>query len=159
MVQEIKLGVSCPKSTLLIDEGNSISFADLEGKNIVLYFYPKDDTPGCTQEAKDFRDHIGDFKKLDAIVIGVSKDTLAKHKKFKDKYELPFMLASDVDVELCQKFGVWVEKSMYGRKYMGIDRSTFLIDKKGIVKKIWRKVSVKGHVLEVLKELEILREQ
>lgn len=156
MVNEIKIGDKCPDAVLLIDDNKYISLADLKGKNIVLYFYPKDDTPGCTQEAKDFQDHIKDFQKLNAVVIGVSKDTIAKHKKFQEKYDLPFILASDVDVEICQKFAVWVEKSMYGRKYMGINRSTFLIDKDGVVKKIWNKVSIKGHVLAVLKELEIV---
>jgi peroxiredoxin Q/BCP len=116
----------------------------------VLYFYPKDDTSGCTAEACAFRDSLPDFSKLKAEVIGVSRDSVASHDKFKKKYRLPFPLASDEDGKVCQAYGVWVEKSMYGRKYMGIERSTFLIDARGIVRGVWRKVKVDGHADEVL---------
>lgn len=124
--------------------------SDFIGQTVVLYFYPKDDTPGCTIEANDFAQLMPEFSSLNTTIIGVSKDDLKKHKKFIDKYCLPFALASDIEGKLCAAFGTWVEKSMYGKKYMGIQRSTFLIDEKGIVRKIWRNVSVKGHAQEVL---------
>ena len=123
---------------------------------MVLYFYPKDDTPGCTTEACGFRDAQPDFGKLKAQVIGVSKDSVARHDKFKAKYELPFPLVSDEDGKICEKYGTWIEKSLYGRKYMGIDRATFLIDKEGKVVKVWRKVKVAGHVAEVEEALKAL---
>ncbi|MDE3061363.1 MAG: thioredoxin-dependent thiol peroxidase [Pseudomonadota bacterium] len=122
----------------------------LRGKNMVLYFYPKDDTPGCTVEAKDFRDHIKEFEKAGTVVIGVSKDSVKSHDKFKEKYCLPFPLASDESGKMCEDYGVWVEKSMYGKSYMGIERATFLIDNTGTIRRIWRKVKVDGHVKEVL---------
>ena len=114
-----------------------------------FYFYPKDDTPGCTTEACGFRDSAAAFKKLKAQVVGISKDSVARHDKFKAKYQLNFPLVSDEDGKVCEKYGTWIEKSMYGRKYMGINRATFLIDKDGVVRKIWNKVKVKGHVDEV----------
>jgi peroxiredoxin Q/BCP len=117
---------------------------------VVVYFYPKDDTPGCTSEACGFRDNLPAFRKVDAEIIGISKDSVARHDKFKAKYELPFTLAADEDGKVCEAFGVWVEKSNYGKKYMGIERSTFLIDGKGAVRSVWRKVKVDGHVEEVL---------
>jgi len=116
----------------------------------VLYFYPKDDTSGCTAEACGFRDSLPKFDKVEAAVIGLSRDPVSAHDKFKKKYELPFTLASDEDGKVCERYGVWVEKSMYGRKYMGIERSTFLIDEKGVVRGVWRKVKVPGHVEAVL---------
>jgi peroxiredoxin Q/BCP len=116
-----------------------IASKDMKGQVTVLYFYPKDDTPGCTKEACDFRDNLPKFKKLNAKVYGVSKDPLKSHVKFSDKYELPFTLISDEDGKICGLFGTWIEKSMYGRKYMGIDRATFLIDDKGVIRHIWRK--------------------
>jgi thioredoxin-dependent peroxiredoxin len=138
--------------------GNSnknVNLADYKGsKNIVLYFYPKDDTPGCTTESKDFRDNIEKFSALDTVVIGISKDSVVSHDKFIAKYDLPFDLASDEDLKVCNQYAVWVEKSMYGRKYMGIERSTFLIDKNQNIAKEWRNVKVKGHVTEVLEEIE-----
>lgn len=139
-----------PDFTLLADNGKKISLHDLRGKKVVLYFYPKDDTPGCTKEACGFRDALPDFTKVKAEIIGISKDDLASHQKFKQKYTLPFTLLSDEDGKVCEAYGVWVEKSMYGKKYMGIDRTTFLIDEKGIVQHIWHKVNVDGHVEEVL---------
>ncbi|MEP4189484.1 MAG: peroxiredoxin, partial [Sneathiella sp.] len=122
----------------------------------VIYFYPKDDTPGCTTEAKGFSELAGDFNTLGVKVIGVSKDTLAKHGKFRAKHELSVLLASDEEGQVCEAFGVWVEKNMYGRKYMGIERATFLIDESGTVRKIWRKVKVKGHVEAVLEAAKAL---
>ncbi|HUY67789.1 MAG TPA: peroxiredoxin [Alphaproteobacteria bacterium] len=131
--------------------GGKVSSADLKGKSYVLYFYPKDDTSGCTAEACGFRDSIAGFNKLGLTVIGVSKDSLASHEKFAKKYDLNFPLASDEKGELLARYGVWVKKSMYGRSYMGVERSTFLIDGKGAVRAAWRKVSVPRHVEEVRK--------
>nr|MDJ0969010.1 peroxiredoxin [Kiloniellales bacterium] len=119
-------------------------------------FYPKDDTSGCTKEACGFRDALPDFSKIDAEILGVSKDSVKSHDKFKAKYDLPFSLVSDEDGSICEKYGVWVEKSMYGRKYMGIERSTFLIDENGVVQGAWRKVKVPGHVETVLKTAQEL---
>jgi peroxiredoxin Q/BCP len=144
-------GDTAPDFTMPTDGGGSISLSDLKGRPVVLYFYPKDDTPGCTKEACGFRDQLPDFSAVDAEVIGVSKDTVAKHDKFKSKHELNFPLASDEDGSVCEAYGTWVEKSMYGKKYMGIDRATFLIDRDGKIAKIWRKVKVPGHVDDVLK--------
>ncbi|HML91370.1 thioredoxin-dependent thiol peroxidase [Methyloceanibacter sp.] len=149
-------GDKAPTFTLPTDGGGEISLKDLKGETVVLYFYPKDDTSGCTAEACAFRDALPDFSKVNATVIGVSKDPVKKHDKFKDKYDLTFPLASDEDGKVCDAYGTWVEKSMYGRKYMGIDRSTFLIDGKGVIRAIWRKVKVPGHVDEVLKAAQAL---
>ena len=146
-------GKTAPAFTLPDRNGNKISLKDFSGKNVVLYFYPKDNTSGCTAEACDFRDSLPNFKKVDAVVLGVSPDSPASHKKFADKYELPFTLLSDEDKKVLEKYGVWQEKSMYGRKYMGVVRTTVIIDEKGIVKKIFPKVKVNGHVEEVLKTL------
>jgi thioredoxin-dependent peroxiredoxin len=132
------------------DGGGTVDLAKLRGKNVVLYFYPKDDTPGCTTEACGFRDNLPAFGKVDAVVLGVSRDTVKKHDKFKEKYSLPFTLVADEDGAITEAYGTWVEKSMYGRNYMGIERATFLIDKKGVVREVWRKVKVKGHVEQVL---------
>mgnify|MGYP003672105756 FL=1 len=149
-------GDVAPDFTLPTDGGDSISLSALKGKPVVLYFYPKDDTPGCTKEACGFRDAKADFSGVGATVIGVSKDSVAKHDKFKAKYELNFPLAADEDGTVCEAYGTWVEKSMYGRKYMGIDRATFLIDADGKVAKIWRKVKVPGHVEAVQAALKDL---
>lgn len=132
-------------------DGNEKEFdlKDFTGKQIILYFYPKDNTSGCTQEACDFRDNINRLTKF-ATVIGVSPDSIKSHKNFKEKYSLNFILLSDAEHSLAEKFGTWKEKSMYGRKYMGIERSTFIIDKNGNIEKEWRKVKVKGHVDEVI---------
>lgn len=130
--------------------GQTVDLAAMTGKTVVLYFYPKDDTPGCTTEAIDFTAAAADFAAANAVIIGVSKDTVAKHDKFIAKHELGVMLASDAEATICEDYGVWVEKAMYGKTYMGIERATFLIDAKGIVRQIWRKVRVKGHVAEVL---------
>jgi peroxiredoxin Q/BCP len=146
----VEVGDKAPDFTLPGDRGGTVSLKALRGKTVVLYFYPKDDTSGCTAEACAFRDALPDFSKVDAEIVGVSRDPVASHDKFKTKYDLPFPLASDVDGKVCQAYGVWVEKSMYGRKYMGIERATFLIDAKGVVRKVWRKVKVPGHAEEVL---------
>jgi peroxiredoxin Q/BCP len=146
----VELGKPAPDFKLPTDGGGSIALKDLRGRKVVIYFYPKDDTPGCTTEACGFRDTMPDFAKVDAAVIGISKDSVARHDKFKAKYDLPFTLASDEDGKVCEAYGTWVEKSLYGRKYMGIDRATFLIDEKGVLRGAWRKVKVKGHVEEVL---------
>jgi peroxiredoxin Q/BCP len=140
-----------PDFALEADGGNTISLADYKGKQLVIYFYPKDDTPGCTQESKDFRDALAEFQNAGAEILGVSKDSVKSHDAFKEKYCLPFPLLSDPEGTMCEAYGVWKEKSMYGKKYMGIERSTFLIDEQGKIAKLWRKVSVPGHVEEVLK--------
>lgn len=137
------------------DQGKFYS-KDHIGKNLVLFFFPKADTTGCTKESISFSNLINDFEDLNTIVIGISKDTVDKQKKFKSKYDLKCILGSDVDVKICSKFGVWVEKSMYGKKYMGIQRSTFLINTEGKIQHIWNKVKVPGHaeeVLEIVKKL------
>ncbi|WP_340117283.1 thioredoxin-dependent thiol peroxidase [Pelagibius sp. 7325] len=146
----VEIGKKAPAFKLPTDGGGTVALKDLKGQKVVLYFYPKDDTPGCTTEACGFRDAFPDFTKVDAVIIGVSKDSVARHDKFKGKYELPFTLASDEDGTVCEAYGTWIEKSMYGRKYMGIDRATFLIDENGVLRGEWRKVKVKGHVDEVL---------
>ncbi len=143
-------GDSAPDFSLPADGGETVSLSDFGGKKVVLYFYPKDDTPGCTAEAQDFRDQIAAFDAAGAVVIGASKDAAAKHDKFKAKYDLPFKLVSDSESDLCERYGVWVEKNMYGKKYMGVERATFLIGADGAIARVWRKVKVKGHVDEVL---------
>jgi peroxiredoxin Q/BCP len=155
-VMSVEEGRKAPDFTAATDGGGRLKLSDLRGKPVVLYFYPKDDTPGCTTEACGFRDAMPDFKKLKAQVIGVSKDSVARHDKFKAKYTLPFPLVSDEDGKICEKYGTWIEKSLYGRKYMGIDRATFLIDEAGTVRKVWHKVKVKGHVEEVRDALRAL---
>ena len=138
-----------------VEENKVINDNDLKDNTSVIYFYPKDDTPGCTKEAIEFSDYFEKLKKLGVKIIGVSKDSIEKHKKFKDKYDIKFDLASD-DGTLCDLFNVWVEKSMYGKKYMGIERSTFVIDKDLKIISIWRNVKVKGHVEEVYNFIENL---
>jgi thioredoxin-dependent peroxiredoxin len=146
----IEIGDKAPDFTLPTDGNGKVSLGKLRGQKVVLYFYPKDDTPGCTAEACGFRDSFPKFGKLEATVIGISRDTVAAHEKFKKKHELPFILAADEKGEVTERYGVWVEKSMYGRKYMGIERATFLIDEKGVVRGLWHKVKVSGHVEAVL---------
>ncbi|MCR9218716.1 MAG: thioredoxin-dependent thiol peroxidase [Alphaproteobacteria bacterium] len=150
----ISEGDAAPDFTMATDGGGSVSLADLKGQWVVLYFYPRDDTPGCTKEACGFRDSIAEFEGLNAKVIGVSRDSVAKHDKFKAKYDLPFTLAADEDGAVCEAYGVWVEKTMYGKKSMGIERSTFLIDPTGKIAKLWRKVKVPGHVDAVRESLQ-----
>jgi peroxiredoxin Q/BCP len=137
-------------------DGKAISPADFSGQKLVLYFYPKDDTSGCTAEAQAFTALAGEFEKTGAWILGVSKDDSKKHRKFIDKYDLKVALATDPDGAVCEAFGTWIEKSMYGRKYMGIDRATFLVDRDGLVKKVWRKVKVPGHAEEVLEAARAL---
>ena len=152
----VTVGKTAPDFTLPTDGGGKVSLKSLRGQNVVIYFYPKDDTTGCTAESCGFRDAFPKFGKVNATVIGISRDSVASHDKFKAKYALPFTLASDEKGTVTEKYGVWVEKSMYGRKYMGIERSTFLIDEKGVVRQEWRKVKVPGHVEEVLKAVKAL---
>lgn len=141
----LKEGDKAPAFSLTSDKGETVSLKDFKGKTVVLYFYPKDMTPGCTQEACDFRDSLGSFTRKKAVILGVSRDSVERHQKFKEKYELNFALLSDVDGEVCKAYGVWKEKSLYGRKFMGIERSTFVIGPQGKVEKIFPKVKVKGH--------------
>ena len=135
----------------------TIHLKELRGKNVVLYFYPKDSTPGCTTEGQDFRDLHARFKRLNTVILGVSRDSLASHEKFRDKQSFPFDLIADPDEKLCQKFDVIKEKSLYGRKFMGVERSTFLIDAAGKLRNEWRKVKVKGHAAEVLEAVKALK--
>ena len=147
----VEIGKPAPDFTLPTDGGGRIRLKDQRGKKVVLYFYPKDDTSGCTAQACGFRDRMPELARHGMTVIGVSRDSVASHDKFKSTSGLPFTLASDLDGKVSEDYGTWVEKSMYGRKYMGVDRATFLIDEKGIVRAVWRKVKVPGHVEEVLK--------
>ncbi|NQU59330.1 MAG: thioredoxin-dependent thiol peroxidase [Rhodospirillales bacterium] len=147
-------GDKAPAFDLPTDGGGSMSLEELAGKPVVLYFYPKDSTPGCTNEAKDFRDLHDSFKKLGAVVLGASKDSVKRHDNFKAKNELPFSLLSDEEGTLCAAYGVWILKKLYGREYMGIERATFLINAQGVVRRVWHKVKVKGHAAEVLAALE-----
>lgn len=153
---ELAVGDKAPDFAVAFASEEPVTSDSLKGKNKVIYFYPKDDTPGCTIEAKDFRDHMDAFTKAGAVIIGVSKDSVKSHDKFKEKFCLPFPLASDEDGSMCEDYGVWVEKSMYGKSYMGIERTTFLVDKNGIIRNIWRKVKVDGHVKEVLDAVQKL---
>lgn len=153
---ELNVGDMAPGFTLPTDGGEEITLEKLQGKNVVIYFYPKDDTPGCTTESCAFRDALPKFNDMNAEIIGISKDSAAKHDKFKAKYDLNFPLASDEEGDVCERYGVWVEKNMYGKKYMGIERSTFLIDAEGKIVQIWRKVKVAGHVDEVQKAVKEL---
>jgi len=146
----LKIGDKAPDFTLPTDGNGTIALKALRGKKVVIYFYPKDDTSGCTKEACGFRDAMPDFSKIAATIVGISRDPVRAHDKFKQKYSLPFILASDEGGEVCEKYGVWVEKSMYGRKYMGIERTTVLIDEKGVIRGLWPKVTIDGHVGEVL---------
>lgn len=152
----LEIGDKAPTFNLPSNGGETCDLSSYKGKPVVLYFYPKDNTPGCTKEACGFRDAMPDFSKCKADIIGVSKDSVRKHDNFVAKHELNFTLVSDEEGELCEKYGVWVEKSMYGRKYMGIERATFLIDGKGVIREIWRKVKVKGHVESVLAAVQAL---
>ncbi len=149
----VKEGDVAPEFTLLSDEGKEVSLRDYRGKKVVLYFYPKDGTPGCTQEAKEFRDLADSFKKENAVVLGISKDSVQSHQKFKAANRLPFTLLSDPEGKVLELYGVWKEKSLYGRTFLGTERTTFLIDEKGVVKKAYRKVKPKGHAEMCLLDL------
>ncbi|WP_099157578.1 thioredoxin-dependent thiol peroxidase [Virgibacillus ndiopensis] len=146
----VEVGKKAPEFTLPNQSGNQVSLADFKGKHIVLYFYPKDMTPGCTTEACDFRDQYESFAELDAVIIGVSPDPIDRHQKFIDKHDLPFLLLADEDHKVAEDYGVWKLKKNFGKEYYGIERSTFIIDKDGNLQQEFRKVKVKGHVEEAL---------
>ena len=158
MSTTIDAGSPAPKFTAPTNDGGSLSLEDLRGKTVVLYFYPRDDTPGCTREAQEFTEDLDEFAAAGAEIVGVSKDTAAKHDKFRAKYGLPFTLVSDAESDICERYGVWVEKKNYGKTYMGIERATFLIDPDGNVNKVWRKVKVAGHVDKVLEAVRALND-
>jgi len=147
-------GEEAPDFTLQADDGREVPLSDYRSKKIVLYFYPKDGTPGCTREAIGFRDMVKEFGKEDIVILGVSKDSIQSHQRFKRKHELPFTLLSDPEGKVLDLYGVWKKKSLYGRTFMGTERTTFLIDEKGIVKKVYRKVKVKGHAQACLLDLK-----
>ncbi|WP_066369481.1 thioredoxin-dependent thiol peroxidase [Neobacillus fumarioli] len=146
----IEIGMQAPDFTLEAHTGEKVTLSDLKGKNVVLYFYPKDMTPGCTTEACDFRDRFENFSELNAVILGISPDPVERHQKFVEKYGLPFLLLADTDHKIAKSYGVWKLKKNFGKEYMGIERSTFIIDKEGRIVKEWRKVQVKGHVEEAL---------
>jgi peroxiredoxin Q/BCP len=156
MAKPLTEGSKAPAFSLAADGGGKVSLKDFAGQTLVLYFYPKDDTSGCTKEAIDFTAAQAQFKKAGAAVLGVSKDSVAAHDKFKAKHNLKVQLGSDPEGAMIESYGAWVEKSMYGRKYMGIDRSTFIIDGSGVIRGLWRKVKVPGHVDEVLAAVKAL---
>ncbi len=153
-MSELQPGDKAPAFTLPADGARDISLSDFAGKSVVLFFYPKDDTPGCTREAIDFTEHLTEFESAGAVVIGLSKDTVAKHEKFRDKHNLKVILASDADADVIGQYGAWVEKKMFGKAYMGIERCTYLIGPDGVIKHIWRKVKVPGHAETVLKAVQ-----
>jgi len=153
----LAVGDKAPDFSKPGDGHKTLSLQELRGSPVILYFYPKDDTPGCTQESCDFRDNMAAFQKVKAQIIGISRDKVKSHDKFVEKYQLNFPLLSDEDGSVCEAYGTWVEKSMYGKKYMGIERSTFLIDEEGVIRAIWRKVKVTDHVKDVIGELQNLK--
>lgn len=155
MAEALQQGDRAPDFDLETDTGR-VRLADLKGKIVVLYFYPKDDTPGCTNEAIGFSELIGEFEKAGAVVVGVSKDTAKKHGKFREKYGLKVELGADPEGRTVEAYGCWIEKTLYGRQYMGIDRATFLIDREGVIRRVWRKVKVSGHAAEVLAAVKSL---
>jgi peroxiredoxin Q/BCP len=156
MTKDLAIGDQAPDFVLPTDQGQ-VSLAGLKGRTVVVYFYPKDDTGGCTNQARAFTAALPEFEALGAVVIGISKDSVASHAKFRAKHDLGVQLASDKDSDVVERYGAWIEKSMYGRTYMGIDRSTWLIDPEGIIRSIWRKVRVPGHVETVLAATRSLR--
>jgi peroxiredoxin Q/BCP len=155
-MSKVVVGRKVPDFALPATGGQTISLADYKGKNVVVYFYPKDSTPGCTTEGQDFRDRIGRFQRRNTVVLGISRDSVKSHENFKMKQAFPFELLSDTDETVCRLFDVIREKNMYGRRVMGLERSTFLVDDRGILRREWRKVRVKGHVDEVLEALSEL---
>ena len=156
-INKVKIGEKVPEFSLPSTGNKTVELSELKGKNIIIYFYPKDATPGCTIEGQNFRDNIRKFSLLNTVVLGVSRDKISLHEKFKKNQKFPFDLLSDEDEKLCKIFNVMKEKNMYGRKFFGIERSTFLIDKKGILRNEWRKVKVKDHVSDVLQTLKKLK--
>ncbi len=153
---ELKKGMNAPDFEMQSNGGGNVSLKELKGKKVVLYFYPKDDTPGCTIEANDFSRLKPEFEKAGAVIIGVSKDSLQSHDKFKAKHCLSFDLATDENGSVCEAYNVWAQKNMYGKKYFGIERATFLIDEAGVIREIWRKVKVDGHAEEVLSAIKAM---
>ena len=153
MAKALKPGDPAPPFELPTAGGGTVSLASLKGQRVVVYFYPKDDTPGCTQEALNFTEAAKAFAGAKTVVVGISRDSVAKHDKFAAKHGLSVVLASDEDGKVCNRYGVWVEKTLYGRTFMGIERATFLIDSKGVITRVWRKVRVPGHVEDVLEEV------
>lgn len=149
----LKVGMKAPDFTLPDSQGKEVSLSNFKGKKIILYFYPKDNTSGCTAEAVSFRDNYDKIRATNSLVIGISKDSVASHLNFAQKYNLPFILLSDSEGKVCELYGVWKEKSMYGRSYMGIERTTILIDEQGYLQQIFPQVKVKGHIEEVMKFL------
>jgi thioredoxin-dependent peroxiredoxin len=156
MSHTVSPGKKVPDATLALTGGKSAKLSDYRGRHLVLYFYPRDNTPGCTSEGEDFRDQYKRYRKLDAEILGVSRDNLSAHEKFRAKYKFPFDLVSDEDEKLCHLFGVIKEKTLYGKKHLGVERSTFIIDKDGVLRREFRGVKVLGHVQEVLEEIEKL---
>jgi len=152
----VDIGDTAPDFRLPTDGGGELGIADLKGKTVVLYFYPKDSTPGCTTEAQDFRDRLKEFEKAGAVIVGASKDSVKRHDNFKAKHDLTFPLVSDEGGSLCEDCGVWKKKKLYGREFMGIERTTFLIDGTGVIRQVWRKVKVKGHADAVLQAVKAL---
>ena len=155
-IAPVEAGVKAPEISLPNDQGETINLNDYKGKNVVVYFYPKDDAPGCTTEGKDFRDHYEAFQKANTEILGISKCSVKKHDKFKCKYDFPFHLLSDEEGDVCERYGVWGEKKFMGKQYMGIQRATFLINAKGEIAQTWPKVKVKEHVAEVLEAAQNL---
>ena len=152
-IMSLQIGDQAPDFSLPTDEGNILSLQSLHGKKVILYFYPKDNTPGCTRQACDFRDSLAQFSDQNTVVLGVSRDNMQKHQKFKEKYALPFTLLTDEKGDVCEAYKIINKKTLFGNTFLGIERSTFLIDETGIIRAIWRKVSVSGHIKKVLDEL------
>ena len=152
----LEIGMKAPDFTLPTDGNQEVTLSQFKGKKVVLYFYPKDSTPGCTTQAQDFRDNLDAFEKENCVILGASKDSVKRHDNFKEKQNLNFTLICDENSDLCETYGVWQEKSMYGKTFMGIVRTTFLIDEDGIIQKIYPKVKVKDHVLDVLENIKKL---
>jgi peroxiredoxin Q/BCP len=150
----LQVGDFAPEFTLPTDKNEKISLENLRGKMVILYFYPKDNTPGCTKQACDFRDALSDFITRDAVILGISKDSPKMHQKFKEKHMLPFPLLADENGDVCEAYGVINKKSIFGKTFLGVTRSTFLIDEKGVIRAIWRKVRVRGHVQQVLEQAQ-----
>ncbi len=153
MMTMLTIGAPAPDFTLASDTAPTVSLQDFRGKNVILYFYPKDDTPGCTREACDFRDNVNHFTAANTVILGISKDKPTRHQKFRSKYQLPFPLLSDESGDVCSAYGVINKKSLFGNTFLGIQRSTFLIDPTGVIRGIWRKVKVNGHIEEIIATL------